>query len=91
MEQKRFGVKNARIKELRLFQFALKQKRMSMPFATKALILCNSEEVEKSVKVSKRRITITPINPPIENDKLPRQPLILMGETEILLRINDIL
>jgi hypothetical protein len=47
-----------------------------MPFATKALILCNSEEVEKSVKVSKRGITITPINPPIENYKLPRQPLI---------------
>ncbi|XP_063926821.1 uncharacterized protein LOC135140259 [Zophobas morio] len=89
MEQKRFGVKSSLVEELRLFQLALKQKRMKMPFETKTLVQCNSEEVEKTVKASIRTITITPWNPPIANFKLPRQQLIVMGETDILLRIND--
>jgi hypothetical protein len=36
MEQKRFGVKNSRIEELRLFQLALQQKHLTMSFSTRA-------------------------------------------------------
>jgi hypothetical protein len=35
--------------------------------------------------------TITPSIPSIDNLKLPRQPLLLTGETGLLVRINDYL
>jgi hypothetical protein len=92
MEQKRFGVKKSRIEELRLFQLALKHKRISMAFVTSALVCDNNEYVEKSVTAYQgRRITITLFNPTIEHFGLPRQPLLLFGGTGLLLHFNDCL
>jgi hypothetical protein len=89
MEQKRFGVKNSSIEELRLFQLGLRRERMG--FETRAKVFFSSEKAERRVKANNRKLTIIPSNPKIYLFKLPRQQLLQLDETTITLHLDDIL
>jgi hypothetical protein len=90
MEQKRFGVKNSRIEELRLFQLTLQQKRLKMPFTRHAEVFVGEEYTQKMVTASQRTITIEDCAPlQLNNFRLPRQPLRIQNERELKLRISD--
>jgi hypothetical protein len=91
MEQKRFGVKNSLIKELRLFQLALQQKRLTMPFSTRAEVFAGEEYSYETITASPRKIRYQIVHLPSINLPLPKQPLRLTNETGLKLRINNFL
>jgi hypothetical protein len=66
MEQKRFGVKNSLIEELRLFHLALQQKRLKMPFTIRAEVFAGEEYSYETITASPRKITIPDCIPPID-------------------------
>jgi hypothetical protein len=95
MEQKRFGVRISLIKELRLFQLSLQNNRKNMPFTCMASVSLGGPEGPGSlgrmrqVIADVQTISVTPINPPMNGIRVPRQVPVVFSNSGLFIKLDQ--
>jgi hypothetical protein len=95
MEQKRFGVRISLIKELRLFQLSLQNNRKNMPFTCMASVSLGGPEGPgglgrmRQVIADVQTISVTPINPPMNGIRVPRQVPVVFSNSGLFIKLDQ--